>query len=139
MINPKDVIRMYVPFPSISSQLAVSKHMYVCKYREDLEYEYVKCQTFKPALLSNGTIKHGVVEYPESNRNPFKAITIIDCDKLFCSSSVKYGNELLTSVRKDISQKVYDKVIRELEADGVHRIKLDEDGLCSINQFILKA
>lgn len=58
MINKKDVIRMKVPYPSVSSKLALTSHMYICKTVSGPLREFVKCQTLKPYMLINDVISH---------------------------------------------------------------------------------
>lgn len=88
MINQRDVIRMRIPYPDINSDLAVMSHMYICKKADGSLYEYVKCQTLKPAMLSGRLLKHFVDENADISRNPFKRATRIDCDKIFYTDSV---------------------------------------------------
>ena len=58
MIKEKDAVRMKVPYPSVSDKLALSSHMYICKTVNGTLREFVKCQTLKPYMLMNGTMKH---------------------------------------------------------------------------------
>lgn len=138
MINPKDVIRMKIPYPNISDKLAVSAHMYICKNVKDNVYEYVKCQTLKPKMLTSKILKHFVDEEADILRNPFQKATRIDCDKLFVTDSVQYDNGLKTVTRPDVCQELYDTVMKELDEDGNEEIKLNEDELISLNSMIKK-
>lgn len=138
MINPRDVIRMRIPYPGISSDLAVTAHMYICKKVDGSLYEYVKCQTLKPAMLTGKLLKHFVDENADISRNPFQRATRIDCDKVFYTDSVRYDDRLKTATRPDVCQELYNKVAKELEADGYDKIELDENMLVSINQLITK-
>lgn len=138
MINPKDVIRMKIPYPNISDKLAVSAHMYICKNVKDNVYEYVKCQTLKPKMLTSKILKHFVDEEADILRNPFQKATRIDCDKLFVTNSVQYDNGLKTVTRPDVCQELYDTVMKELDEDGNEEIKLNEDELISLNSMIKK-
>lgn len=50
MIKRGDVVALYLPFPTISSDLAVKNHMYICIDNSMTKNkELVKNQTFKPA------------------------------------------------------------------------------------------
>lgn len=138
LIDKRDVIRMKVPYPGIGSDLAVTSHMYICKKADGILYEYVKCQTLKPAMLSNSLFRHFVDEYADIARNPFQKTTRIDCDKMFCTDSARYDDRLKTTARPDICQELYDLVVNELEADGYDKIDLDADILASINPLISK-
>ena len=138
MINPKDVIRMKIPYPNISDKLAVSAHMYIYKNVKDNVYEYVKCQTLKPKMLTSKILKQFVDEEADILRNPFQKATRIDCDKLFVTDSVQYDNGLKTVTRPDVCQELYDTVMKELDEDGNEEIKLNEDELISLNSMIKK-
>lgn len=138
MINTKDVIRMKMPYPSVSDKLAVSSHMYICKKADGLNYEYVKCQTLKPYMLANPIFKHYVDEDADISRNPFQRRTRIDCDKTFSTSKVQYDDGLKTITRPDVCQELYDNVIQELKADGYDKIAVNENELITINFMITK-
>lgn len=64
MISKKDVIRMRVPYPSVSDQLALTPHMYICKKSQNPEYKFIKCQTLKPYMLINNIMQHYCDEAP---------------------------------------------------------------------------
>lgn len=138
MIKAKDVIRMRIPYPGISDKLAVSSHMYICKAASPM-YEYIKCQTLKPYMMTKAVFKHYVDEAPDAARNPFQRVTRIDCDKTFTTSGVRYDDRMKTTVRPDVCQELYDKVIAELDADGYDKIALREDELASINTMVAKS
>ena len=127
---------MKVPYPSVSDKLALSSHMYICKTANGTLREFVKCQTLKPYMLINGTMKHYCDEQPNITRNPFKRTTRIDCDKLFQTNTVKYDLGLRTDSRSDVCQSLYDEVVKELEIDGYNNITINEAELKSINPLI---
>lgn len=137
MINAKDVIRMKVPYPSISDNLAVSAHMYICKGTDGTNYEFVKCQTLKPYMLTRKICNHYVDEKADITRNPFQRTTRIDCDKTFSTSGVRYDERLKTAVRPDVCRELYDDVIKELYADGYDKITVNETELLSINHLVM--
>ena len=136
MIKEKDVVRMKVPYPSIHDGLALSSHMYICKTANAALREFVKCQTLKPYMLIQGTMKHYCDEHPDITRNPFKHTTRIDCDKLFTTNTVKYDLRLRTDNRTDICQSLYDDVVKELNEDGYTRINMNETELKRLNPLI---
>lgn len=138
MIREKDVVRMKVPYPAVDAQLALSAHMYICKTAEFSVREFVKCQTLKPYMLTNGTMRHYCDEQPDIKRNPFKRPTRIDCDKLFITNNVRFPLGLRTDSRPDVCQELYDTVIKELETDGHEEININKDELLGINSLITK-
>lgn len=129
---------MKVPYPSVSSKLALTSHMYICKTVSGPLREFVKCQTLKPYMLINDIISHYCDEQPDINRNPFNKTTRIDCDELFVTESVKYDLRLRTDSRPDVCKELYDNVIKELEIDGYKRIKINESELLKLNLLITK-
>lgn len=138
MISEKDVIRMKVPYPSVNGGLALNSHMYICKTVSGSLREFIKCQTLKPYMLLNNVMLHYCDEQPDINRNPFKKVTRIDCDKLFTTNSVKYDLRLKTDLRPDVCEELYDDIIKELETDGYKSIKINESELLRLNSLITK-
>ena len=136
MINQRDVIRMKIPYPSVSSELAVSSHMYICYDADRPNYAFVKCQTMKPSQIINNLMKHYCDEIPDINRNPFARPTRIDCDKLFRSSGVDYDDRLVTDRRRSVSEDLFQDVSVQLNADGYCEIRLNENDLVKINPLI---
>jgi hypothetical protein len=138
LIKEKDVIRMKVPFPSISSGLALQSHMYICGQDTEPKYGFIKCQTLKPHMLGSNVIAHYVDEQADILRNPFVRTSRIDCDKFFVTSSVRYDDGLKTTSRPDVCQELYDDVKHELETDGYRTISLNEEELVVLNYLITK-
>lgn len=108
LIREKDVIRMKVPFPTISAGLAVQAHMYICGHDSAPDYGFMKCQTLKPQMLGSAKFRHYIDEPADISRNPFSRTSRIDCDKFFVTESVRYGDGLKTTSRPDVCQDLYD-------------------------------
>ena len=136
MINAKDVVRMKVPYPSISDGMAVASHMYICHRRSDKDYEYIKCQTLKPYMFSKNPMVHYYDEQPDISRNPFTRPTRIDCDKLFRTTTVHYNDELKTSNRPDVCEDLFRAVQEELLKAGYSDININEVELKNLNRLI---
>lgn len=136
MISERNVVRMRIPFPTISDQLAVQSHMYICNKCVDRHHEFVKCQTIKPYMLRDHTIIHYWDENPDIKRNPFTRPTRIDCDKVFCTFLVVYDSRLLTTSRTDVVNNVMLNVRRNLALGKTDVIHLNEKELVSINKLI---
>lgn len=136
MINQRDVIRMKVPYPTVSDSLALKAHMYICRVSGDSYYEFVKCQTLKPYMLINNTMTHYWDEQPDISRNPFTRTTRIDCDKTFKTYSVIYDDALKATARPDVCEEVFNSVENELVADGYEEIDVPEDDLKMLNSLI---
>lgn len=127
---------MKVPYPSISDNLAVSAHMYICKKSDSPVYEFIKCQTLKPYMICNNTMKHFCDEVPDINRNPFQRTTRIDCDKLFSTDGVEYNVNLKTYTRGDVCVDLFSEILKELMADGYNLVRINETDLLSLNALI---
>lgn len=136
MIKQKDVVRMKVPFPSISDKMAVYSHMYICYNHSDTVYEYIKCQTLKPYMLINNPMLHYHDEYPDIHRNPFTQVARIDCDKVFKTTTVHYNDGLKTSSRPDVCDELLNSVHLELNKDGYCKILINDNELKKLNSLI---
>ena len=133
MIKERHVVRMKIPFPSASSELAYSPHMYICMKAVPPQYKFVKCQTLKPYMLISNVIKNYCDEAPDISRNPFKHMTRIDCDKTFCTSGVEYDAGLLTTARPDICKELFAEIQDKLCGEN---ILLDKAELLELNVLI---
>ena len=137
MIKERHVIRMKIPFPSLSSKLACSSHMYICVERAEPQYKFVKCQTLKPYMLIKPPTENYCDEPADITRNPFMHKTRIDCDKRFKTSEVEYDDRLLTPNRPDICEELFSVINEKLLQSG-NDISLNEEELVTINPLITK-
>ena len=136
LINERDVVRLKIPFPNMTSALAYSSHMYICYEKSDSVQRLVKCQTYKLSVIMGiNAIKHYVKELPDIKRNPFKNATIIDCDKSF-AVQVVIPNSLLTTTRRDICSELHVSILDELLEDGYCEYELDNQDLQTLNYAI---
>ena len=126
------MIRMKIPFPSVSSELAYSAHMYICVV-STIQYKFVKCQTLKPYMLIQSPMEKYCDETPDITRNPFTRPTRIDCDKKFTTSGVAYADSLLTERRPDVCEELFAQINEKLSAND---IALDEAKLVALNPYI---
>lgn len=102
---------MRLPFPTLTSPLAVESHMYVC-LMSGKNKEFAVCQTYKPLKHGSGRPpKEFIIEPDDITRNPFNRPSIIDCDNKFLINNVTISTELLTTTRKDICAPLYDAII----------------------------
>lgn len=124
---------MRVPFPSISSNLAVQAHMYVCIENGSTK-EFVKCQTFKPVHK----IKHKyplrfVEEEANIQRNPFSKKTTIDCDKAFVLDGVVVGLDLLTTSRRDVCEDLFNIIKSETNHSQFRKEQVEPNEVLNLN------
>ena len=136
MINKRDVLTLKIPFPNISSTLAVKAHMYICQRHVGNQHSFVKCQTKKPYMIGANPIKNYLQEFPNIHRSPFQHITIIDCDKLFSSLYVQYDDSLKTTSRPDVCVDIMNKVDALLALQEHIVISINESDLVSINYSV---
>jgi uncharacterized protein (UPF0210 family) len=133
LIKKMDVVTMKVPFPSISSKLAVMAHMYVC-LEEGINKEFVKCQTFKPIhLLANKPPFRYIVESPDITRNPFQKKTTIDCDKAFCVTNVEISPDLLTKTRRNVCSELFTEITNKIKHSAFKKEILNTTELLRLN------
>ena len=138
LINRKDVITVRVPFPNISSDLAITAHMYICKSKIGTCHEFVKCQSFKPYMLVRRDVVSYIDEDADSTRNPFKQKSRIDCDKILITTGVDYDSALRTSTRPDICDDLANQIDEKMTNNPPNRHYLNEDELVSLNRLITK-
>lgn len=139
MIEVKDVVTLRVPYPDLNSDLAAKPHMYICIYKNGLDKELVKCQTFKPKHL-NKKYKpiNRVVEEPDDKRNPFINKTIIDCDKKLRLTELIIDKRLKAS--RGVCNELYMSIIGVIEiVKNIEVMYINVDELLSINHRIRKA
>jgi hypothetical protein len=128
-----DVITMKVPFPSISSELAVTAHMYIC-LEEGINKEFIKCQTFKPMhIVANRPPFQCIVESPDITRNPFQKKTTIDCDKAFCVTNVEISPDLLTKTRRNVCPELFTAITNKTKHSAFKKEILDTNELLRLN------
>lgn len=127
---------MRVPFPSISSELAVMAHMYVC-LEEGNNKEFIKCQTFKPMhKIAHKPPFHFIEETPNPERNPFQRKTTIDCDKSFCVTNVEVSTDLLTKTRRNVCPELFTEITNKINHLAFQKENLNTDELVRLNNKI---
>ncbi|AQD18916.1 TPA: hypothetical protein PEC87_002647 [Staphylococcus aureus] len=108
MIKVKDVIRLKMPHPNISSNLALYSHMYIC-YELGQSNKLIKAQTYKP-LLEN--VVDNFIDSDEFiNHHPFRRRTLIDLDKYFFINDVVFPIQLRAN---DNNGNVSDSLFNEI-------------------------
>lgn len=124
---------MRMPFPHINSRLAVNSHMYICYNHQTNNYKLVKCQTFKNRFYN---LNHKIIESENIERNPFSHKTLIDCDKLFKLNEIIIPDSLLTTIRRDICDDLFNKIDVELKTDGYETKVMDSAMVKSVNPAV---
>lgn len=134
MIEKREVVRLKIPYPDIRSGLASKVHMYICIKKVHATKRLVKCQSMKLSSIISGATNY-IIEAADINRNPFSHTTLIDCDKLFIVD-VTIPRTLLTKPRSDISQILYDEVVKKMISGIPSRHKLPRDEMAALNESI---
>lgn len=113
MIDAKDVVTLKMPFPDISSKLAITAHMYICRHNQKSHKKFIKCQTFKNSLVikRNPVVKQWIKI--DKNNYPFlkKKSSLIDCDKEFHLNHVKIPRTLIAG---DGTAKIDDNLLDQI-------------------------
>ena len=129
MIEIKDVVTLKVPHPDITSVLAERPHMYICCKIPDSSCELVKCQTFKAYHRASGSKPYRrIIKNPDVTRNPFRATTLIDLDKLFIATrallpeSLKTAQGICDELHKEILSNLNETTLRVVLADDELRL-----------------
>lgn len=134
MIDVRDVVEMYIPFPNIGADLAVKRHMYIC-VKKSGNKDFLKCQTFKPKhLIKNGSRNYFLIETADPARNPFTRTTAIEYGKVFCVCGCLIEKDNVRCICLSLLNALQKK-IRSINAT---KVMLDTDDLVMLNPFIKK-
>lgn len=136
MINVSEVVTVRVPFPNISSSLAVRSHMYIC-IKQGSTKEFLKCQTYKPTHeIAEFPPYKNVIEEADISRNPFQSKTTIDCDKSFIVENVTFDQRLLTTSRPDVCPELYGIITNETDHENFTQVSINPVDLQQLNSLI---
>lgn len=120
MIKPQDVITAYIPFPDVSSELAVRSHMYICK-EPGRDKEILKIQSLKPRHFFEMPCEKYERLSANDNDNPCKKDSIVDLDKTFklfdvCIPETKLAKRNIGDFTYNkIQEKLPTKIFKELD------------------------
>lgn len=138
MIKERDVTTLKMPFPDISSGLALSAHMYIC-YESGESKKMFKVQSLKPRHLMNMPANNCIIEEKDIQRNPFNKKSIIDLDKYFLLERVRIKEWVLAKTRRDICSDLYNKIREETEHLSIcHEQKMNVDEIITLNKAVSK-
>ncbi len=138
MIKERDVVRLKLPYPSMSSDLAVQAHMYICYSIKESTHKLIKVQRFKPYMIcDDNPISNYIVVDADINSNPFKSKSVIDLDKLFTISNVTVDERLCADTRRDISEELFSQITTSIK-DDIIKVSIDENELISLNYLVTK-
>jgi len=134
LIEIKDVITMKIPFPDISSTLAVQAHMYICSQNGQTK-NFFKCESAKPRhLMKNSRPFKRVKELTDPLRNPFNRDTIIDCDRFFILKNAVIPLSLRAN--RNVCDELFSDVIITSSHQSLEGREIDISELVQINHRI---
>lgn len=119
---------MYIPFPDIDSDLAVTKHMYMCQ-KPGIDKELLKIQSLKPKHMLGMPCRKYELLYAEDEDNPCKKDSFMDLDKTFELFDVCIPKSKLAN--RDIGSMTYEKIKEKLPT--VQYIRLDDYDFLDLN------
>ncbi|MBD3949638.1 hypothetical protein I4Q36_07135 [Tuanshanicoccus lijuaniae] len=131
MISEMDVVKLKMPYPNISSGLAVKAHMYICK-RPGENKETLKIQSVKN--------KHRINGYPCSNYyvlsgssvdNPCARDSFVDLDKQFIINNIMIPRTLLA--RSALSKSCYYDIIQNIHRSTLQTIMISASDFLRVN------
>ncbi|MBU5272851.1 hypothetical protein ACN9UU_08365 [Staphylococcus caprae] len=135
MINIRDVVKIKMPFPNISSALACRAHMYICCDNSDFD-KVIKVQTFKPFLLTR------IENYLDSDyyigEHPFKDKSLIDLDKCFNIEKGKLTKKLkVANNNGQISERFHSDIMSNTtNLFFCNDIHINTEELVSVDDYI---
>ena len=137
MIKKRDVIRMLLPFPNLSSTLARKPHMYVCLESEHPK-RFITCQSIKPYLMEPDMPPYQFIEVmPDIRHSPFIKPTLLNCDTNFSvDNEIVINRVLLTTKRRDISEELFGKLEENINHNKFREIVIDAKVVTQLNEKI---
>lgn len=107
MIDASDVIKIFLPFPTIADTLACVKHMYVV---ENTRYSIFAIQTAKPQLVDRAVLKNYLTLEPGAG-SPVRRKSYIGMDTRFILENVVLSEKIkaVSGLNPDIFKSVQSK------------------------------
>ncbi|WP_273713348.1 hypothetical protein [Leuconostoc mesenteroides] len=106
MIDKSNVIKLFIPYPTISDDLAKVRHMYVV---ESLQYTLFNIQTAKPNLVRQKVINNFVVLEP-GKETPVRRRSYVGMDVRLILNGVIISDQAKTAV--GLSKEIFDDIVQ---------------------------
>ncbi|HJF30396.1 MAG TPA: hypothetical protein K8V56_01290 [Sporosarcina psychrophila] len=124
MISSKDIVKLRMPYPNVSSDLAVYSHMYICN-EPGADKQLLKIQSFKNKHSTQGLPVNNYYELNASDpTNPCKRDSFVDLDKKFSLQQVVIPMTLKANT--DLSETHYTNIINKITQFNLVSISTDE-------------
>lgn len=128
MIKEQDVIKVYMPFPDISSDLALFKHYYICHENINSNKIFFKCQTSKSNMRKGGSKRFNEKFYTirPSSFVPFRHSTVVDKEHVLKLSNTIIPLTCLSPEKPStIPNSIYGFLVREISTKHLFEINKD--------------
>lgn len=106
MIDKSNIIKLFIPYPTISDDLAKVRHMYVV---ESLQYTLFNIQTAKPNLVRQKVINNFVVLEP-GKETPVRRRSYVGMDVRLILNGVIISDQAKTAV--GLSKEIFDDIVQ---------------------------
>lgn len=129
MIDKSDVIKLFVPYPTISDKLARQRHMYVV---ESNKYTLFNIQTAKPYLVREKILNNYLV-LEVGDETPVRRRSYVGMDTRFVLENVNINDD--AKAIRGVSNRIFDKIMRHTD-DVKQDVEIDRDKLVSLNNTV---
>lgn len=127
MIKEKDVIKVYMPLPGMDSELARTKHYYICNQNINFSKILFKCQTQKANMITkfggkeNFNKKFCIIR--PSSFVPFIRSTVVDKEQVLELLNTTIPLDCLSPEKPHtIPDSVYHTLVSEIKMENFFKI-----------------
>lgn len=127
MIKEKDVIKVYMPLPEMNSDLARTRHYYICNQNINSSKILFKCQTQKANMITrfggrkNFNKKFCIIR--PSSFVPFIKATVVDKEQVLELLNTKIPLDYLSPQKPHtIPDSVYNTLVGEIKMENFFKI-----------------
>lgn len=136
MIKEQDVIKVYMPYPDIESDLAAYQHYYICNKNINSNKIFFKCQTNKYNMITKyGGWKNFNKKFytiRTSSFVPFIRDTVVDKEQVLkLSNTIVPLSYLSPEKPSTIPNSIYNLLVSEISTD--HPFEIDKDDFIELN------
>ena len=129
MIREKDVVTLRMPYPNVSSNLAVLSHMYICKKPGKIK-KLLKIQTIKNRHKTKGYPCLNFYELKAVDQNnPCNRDSFVDLDKNFILEHVNIPLKLKT--KKELHKESFLEILERIRT--IEDVNINTKEFLSIN------
>lgn len=130
LINPSDVVKMFIPFPNIESGLAYKKHMYVV---ENDRFSVFAIQTAKPQLVERAVLNNYLVLNP-GDMSPVVRQSYLGMDTRFILEGVEISDSVKASI--GLSEYLFD-IVKSKARFVTDNVVLNQREVAQLNEGVI--